>query len=89
MDETYVLALAQNALTMALMLAAPVLIVSLVVGVIISLIQAATQINEATLSFVPKLIGVCAVLLVLGSWMLQQIVLFTTNLFASLPTLVK
>jgi flagellar biosynthesis protein FliQ len=88
MDETYVLALAQNALTVALMLAAPVLIVSLVVGVIISLIQAATQINEATLSFVPKLIGVCAVLLVLGSWMLQQLVNFTTNLFASLPSLV-
>ena len=88
MDETYVLALAQNALTVALMLAAPVLIVSLVVGVIISLIQAATQINETTLSFVPKLIGVCAVLLVLGSWMLQQIVTFTTNLFASLPNLV-
>jgi flagellar biosynthesis protein FliQ len=88
MDETYVLALAQNALTVALMLAGPVLIVSLVVGVIISLIQAATQINEATLSFVPKLIGVCAVLLVLGSWMLQQLVTFTTNLFASLPSLV-
>ncbi len=88
MDETYVLALAQNALTVALSLAAPVLVVSLVVGVIISLIQAATQINEATLSFVPKLIGVCAVLLVLGSWMLQQIVTFTSNLFASLPNLV-
>jgi flagellar biosynthesis protein FliQ len=88
MDESYVLSLAQNALTVALSLAAPVLIVSLVVGVIISLIQAATQINEATLSFVPKLIGVCAVLLVLGAWMLQQIVTFTTNLFVSLPSLV-
>ena len=89
MTEAYLLSLAQSALTITLTLAAPVLVVSLVLGVLISLFQAATQINEATLSFVPKLVGVCAVLLVLGSWMMQQIVSFTTNLFNTLPTLVR
>jgi flagellar biosynthetic protein FliQ len=89
MTEAYLLSLAQSALTVTLSLAAPVLVISLIIGVVISLVQAATQINEATLSFVPKLIGVCAVLLVLGSWMMQQILSFTSNLFSSLPNLVR
>jgi flagellar biosynthesis protein FliQ len=89
MTEAFVLSLAQNALTVALTLAAPILIISLIVGVVVSLIQAATQINEVTLNFIPKLIGVSAVLLILGSWMLQQLVTFTTNLFNTLPSLVK
>ena len=67
MTEAYLLTLTQNALTVALTLAAPILIVSLGVGVLVSLVQAATQINETTLSFVPKLIGVCAILIVLGA----------------------
>jgi flagellar biosynthetic protein FliQ len=89
MTEAYVLSLAQNALTVALTLAAPILVVSLVVGIVVSLVQAATQINEVTMNFIPKLIGVSAVLLILGSWMLQQIITFTTNLFNTLPSLVK
>jgi flagellar biosynthesis protein FliQ len=89
MTEGYLLSLTQTALTVTLTLAAPILVISLVIGVLISLVQAATQINEATLSFVPKLIGVCAVLLLLGSWMGQQILSFTSNLFQSLPTLVR
>jgi flagellar biosynthesis protein FliQ len=89
MTEAYLLSLAQSALTVTLTLAAPVLIISLVIGVLISLVQAATQINEATLSFVPKLIGVSVVLLLLGSWMLQQILSFTSNLFNSLPNMVR
>jgi flagellar biosynthetic protein FliQ len=52
------------------------------------MVQAATQINEATLSFIPKMIGIVAILLILGSWMLQQMVVFTANLFTSLPSLV-
>ena len=89
MTEGYLLSLTQTALTVTLTLAAPILVISLVIGVLISLVQAATQINEATLSFVPKLIGVCAVLLLLGSWMGQQILSFTSNLFQSLPSLVR
>jgi flagellar biosynthesis protein FliQ len=88
MTEAYVLTLGQNAITLVLILAGPILLVSLVVGSLISLIQAATQINETTLTFIPKLIGVIAVLLLLGSWMLQQTLTFTYNLFSSLPNLV-
>jgi flagellar biosynthesis protein FliQ len=89
MTESYLLNLAQNALTVTLLLVGPVLIVCLVIGVIINVIQAATQLNEATLSFVPKLVGVCAVLLVFGSWMLQQISSFTITLYSSLPSVVQ
>jgi flagellar biosynthetic protein FliQ len=89
MTEAYLLSLAQNAMTITLILAGPVLAVSLIIGIIVSLIQAATQINEATLTFVPKVIGIGAILLLLGSWMLQQIVSFTTNLYNTLPNLVK
>ncbi|HAD05640.1 MAG: flagellar biosynthesis protein FliQ [Bellilinea sp.] len=87
MTEAFVLTLAQKAITMALILAGPVMLVSLLVGSLISLVQAATQINEPTLSFVPKMIGIIAVLVVLGSWMLQQILVFTSELFNSLPNL--
>jgi flagellar biosynthetic protein FliQ len=88
MTETYVLNLGQNAIMMALTLAGPILLISLVIGSLVSLVQAATQINETTMTFVPKLIGVIAVLLLLGSWMLQQALTFTHNLFTSLPNLV-
>jgi flagellar biosynthetic protein FliQ len=88
MTEADVLTLGQNAIKIALLLAGPILLVSLVVGSLISLVQAATQINETTMTFVPKLIGVVAVLLLLGSWMLQQALTFTHDLFTSLPNLV-
>lgn len=87
MTETFVMTLAQKAITMALILAGPVMLVSLLVGSLISLVQAATQINEPTLSFVPKMIGIILVLVILGSWMLQQILVFTAELFNSLPGL--
>jgi flagellar biosynthetic protein FliQ len=88
MTEAYVLTLGQGAIKMALLLAGPILLVSLVIGSLISLVQAATQINETTMTFVPKLVGVVAVLLLLGSWMLQQALTFTHKLFMSLPDLV-
>jgi flagellar biosynthetic protein FliQ len=88
MTEAYVLTLGQNAIKLALLLGGPILLVSLIVGSLISLVQAATQINETTMTFVPKLVGVVAVLLLLGSWMLQQALTFTHNLFTSLPNLV-
>jgi flagellar biosynthetic protein FliQ len=88
MTESYVLSLAQNSVTVMLILAAPVLLVSLIVGSLISLVQAATQINEATMTFVPKMVAIGAVLAFLGSWMLQQLLVFTTGLFTSLPNLV-
>ncbi|MBI5943475.1 MAG: flagellar biosynthesis protein FliQ [Chloroflexi bacterium] len=88
MTEAYVLTLGQNAIMIALILAGPILLVSLVVGSLISLVQAATQINESTLIFIPKLIGITLVLVLLGSWMLQQAMTFTHTLFTSLPNLV-
>lgn len=88
MTEAYVLTLGKNAIMLALTLSGPILLISLVIGSLVSLVQAATQINETTLTFIPKLIGVILVLLLLGSWMLQQAVTFTSGLFTSLPTLV-
>ena len=88
MTEAFVLTLGQNAIKLALLLGGPILLISLIVGSLISLVQAATQINETTMTFIPKLVGVIAVLLLLGSWMLQQAMTFTHNLFTSLPNLV-
>jgi len=87
MTEGYVISLAQNALLLALMMAAPMLLTSLVIGILISLFQAATQINEATLTFIPKIVGVSLVLGLLGSWMAQQMLTFTANVLSSLATL--
>jgi flagellar biosynthesis protein FliQ len=89
MTEGYLISFAQNSLTIALMIAGPVLLVSLVIGSLISLVQAATQINEVTLTFVPKIIGIVVVLVVLGGWMGQQIISFTSGIFNDLPNLVK
>jgi len=88
MTESYVLSLAQSSVTLMLILAAPVLLVSLLVGSLISLVQAATQINEVTMTFIPKIISIGLVLAFLGSWMIQQLLVFTTNIFNSLPTFV-
>lgn len=88
MTEAYVLNLGQNAIMISLILAGPILLISLILGSLVSLVQAATQINESTLIFIPKMIGIILVLLLLGSWMLQQAVTFTHGLFTSLPNLV-
>ncbi len=85
MTETYILSFAQNAVITALILAAPVLLVCLIIGSLVSLFQAATQINEATLTFVPKIIGTILILLLLGSWMGQQLLSFTAGIFMNLP----
>ena len=81
--------LGRDSLMMALVLGLPVLAVCLLVGLAVSLFQAVTQINEMTLSFVPKLIGVGAVILILGPWMLEQIVRFTVGLMDLLPAMVR
>ena len=80
--------LTHNALMMALILTLPVLLVSLVIGVLVGLFQAVTQINETTLSFLPKVAGVVGVLLVLMPWMVRQLIDYTANLFRELPGVV-
>lgn len=89
MNDATVIGLAQGALTTALMISAPILIVSLGVGLVVSVFQAMTQINEATLSFVPKVLGVFAVSAVLGPWMIGTMVDYTTQLFVALPDLAR
>ncbi|PKO00756.1 MAG: flagellar biosynthetic protein FliQ [Chloroflexi bacterium HGW-Chloroflexi-4] len=89
MDEAYLITLSQNAITLMLVVAGPILLVSLIIGTIISLIQAATQVNEVTMTFIPKIVGIGLILLLLGSWMMQQILVFTAGIFNSLPNFVK
>lgn len=81
MSENMVIGIIKDAVQTGLIVGAPILIVSVVVGLIISIFQATTQIQEQTLTFVPKLIAVAVIGLITGSWMLQQIVAFTERIF--------
>lgn len=81
--------LGQEAIKTTLMLAAPVLVVSLIVGLIVSVFQAVTQINEATLTFVPKIIAVAVVLLLAGPWMLDLMTKFTVNLYENIAFYIR
>lgn len=85
MNSQMVLTMGQDALWMLLMVSAPVLGVVLVVGLIISLFQAVTQINEATLAFVPKLIAAIAVFALAGPWMLSMLVEYIRRTIESIP----
>ena len=87
MTDTAVIEIAINTMMVTAKLAAPILIVSLAIGVFVSLIQSVTQVQEFTVTFVPKLGGIALVILLTGSWMLQEMVSFTQDLFASLPNL--
>ena len=78
-----------NAIMVMLVIAGPILLISLLIGTIISLIQAATQVNEVTMTFIPKIVGIGLIIIFLGSWMMQQIIVFTINIFNSLPNFVK
>ncbi|MFL6022059.1 MAG: flagellar biosynthesis protein FliQ [Marmoricola sp.] len=89
MTDTTVIQLALQTMLVALKLSAPILATSLVIGFTISLFQSMTQIQEFTLSFVPKLIGVGVALLVCGNWMLHTLIDFTNDLFAMIPSLLK
>ncbi|MDA8441522.1 MAG: flagellar biosynthesis protein FliQ [Peptococcaceae bacterium] len=86
MTPNYVIYLAKQALSVVVLVGGPVLGVVLVVGFVVSVMQALTQIQEQTLSFIPKLIAIALVLLLLGPWMLQVLMGFTTNLFNSLAS---
>ncbi len=88
MNPESVMTLGRNAMEVTLMVAAPMLLVALIVGLIVSIFQAATQINEATLSFIPKLVGIFAALLFAGPWMLSVMLDYMRQVFTSIPTLV-
>ncbi len=89
MSQEFVLHLARDALYVALLIAAPPLIIGLAVGLLISIFQATTQIQEQTLTFVPKIVAVLFSILIFGSWMLTTIVSFTSELFSNLGTMIK
>lgn len=88
MTPEMVMDLAYKGMRMSMIVAAPVLFVTLFVGLLVSLFQAATQINESTLSFIPKIIGVCVVLVIVGPLIMEMLVDYTRTLFTSLPTLI-
>ena len=87
MSDTVIIELALRTMLVAAKLAAPALVTALVIGFAVSLFQSATQIQEFTLAFVPKAVGVGIALLLCGHWMLQTIVSFTQDLYTSIPTL--
>ncbi|TDT50598.1 flagellar biosynthesis protein FliQ [Fonticella tunisiensis] len=89
MSETFILSIGKEAIVTALTVAAPILIVSMVVGLIISIFQAATQIQEQTLTFVPKMIAIIVIMLVLGPWMLKKLVYFTQVMLTNITSIVR
>ena len=88
MTPESVMTIGQQALLTMLLVAAPMLLVALVVGLLVSIFQAATQINEMTLSFIPKLIAVFVTMVVAGPWMTAVLVDYIARLFASIPTII-
>jgi len=89
MSPETVMTVGSRALEVTLMLAAPMLLVALITGLIVGAFQAATQINEMTLSFIPKLIAISVALMVAGPWMLKVLVGYTRELFESIPALIN
>jgi flagellar biosynthetic protein FliQ len=89
MSPEMVMTIGQRALEITLLLAAPLLLVALVTGLLVGAFQAATQINEMTLSFIPKLLATALCLVIAGPWMLKVIVSYTRELFESIPGLIN
>ncbi|WP_269900030.1 flagellar biosynthesis protein FliQ [Paenalcaligenes faecalis] len=88
MTPETVMSMTHIALRIALSMAGPLLITALIIGLVVSIFQAATQINEMTLSFIPKLLGVAAVLVLLGPWLITTMVDYIRTLLTQIPTLV-
>ena len=88
MTPELVMNIGREAIEMTLILSGPLLLAALIIGLIISIFQAATQINEQTLSFIPKLIGMFIVMIVAGPWMLQMMVDYIRRLFESIPQII-
>ena len=88
MTQDQVVSLVVDAMSVSLKIALPVLLVSLVVGLAVSIFQAVTQIQEQTLTFIPKVVAMAVVIVVAGPWMLGQIVTWTQELYGQIPSLV-
>ncbi|MGA7594625.1 MAG: flagellar biosynthesis protein FliQ [Gallionella sp.] len=88
MTPETVVTIGQQAVEMTLMISAPLLLTALAVGLIVSIFQAATQINEMTLSFIPKLLGIFVVMMLAGPWMVNTMVDYITRLFGNIPWMI-
>jgi flagellar biosynthesis protein FliQ len=88
MNQDVVINVSMQAMQLAFMVAMPLLLVALVVGLVVSVFQAVTQIQEQTLTFIPKIVAMGATLVVAGPWMLNQVVAYTQQLYSSIPSLV-
>lgn len=89
MTEQVVIELGQDALRTTALLAAPMLLSTLIIGLAVSIFQALTQINEATLTFVPKMVVISIIVIFAGPWMLDVLSAYTVNLFESIATIVR
>lgn len=89
MGESWVLDIGANALHAMLLVGGPLLLVALVVGLLVSIFQALTQINEATLTFIPKILAIGGTLLIMGPWMLRVLTSFTVDLFNNISVHVR
>lgn len=89
MGDSWVLDIGANALHAMLLVGGPLLLVALVVGLLVSIFQALTQINEATLTFIPKILAIGGTLLVMGPWMLRVMTTFTVDLFNNISVHVR
>jgi len=88
MNQDTVINLATQAMMLSLKIAGPVLLLGLIIGLLVSIFQAVTSIQEQSLSFIPKIIGVAVLIVVLGPWMLGQLVSYAQNLYLSIPSLI-
>lgn len=89
MTEDFIIHLGQEALKTTAMLSAPLLVSALVIGLVVSIFQALTQINEATLTFIPKMLVIAVVIVLAGPWMLDTLTNYTTNLFENIAGFVR
>lgn len=88
MNQDTVVSLASQGMTLAFEVAGPILLVGLVIGLVVSIFQAVTQIQEQTLSFIPKIVGMAVLIMLLGPWMMDRLIAYVTNLYMSIPTLI-
>ena len=88
MNQDTVINLATQAMTLALEIAGPILLCGLIIGLLVSIFQAVTSIQEQSLSFIPKIVAVAVLIVVLGPWMLNQLITYAQNLYLSIPQMI-
>ena len=88
MDQDTIVNLATQAMALALKVAGPMLLTGLVIGLVVSILQSVTQIQEQSLSYIPKIVGVAVLIVLLGPWMMDQVISYVQNLYTSIPQLV-